>query len=130
MSHAEFTLTYDGPAVDAGTMDVRDLAPALLGVGQLIEAANRIVNGDTSVVKVRIRTTNPGSFVILFDIDLTFIKAISDILAGPQGTAAANLVTYLTAGFAAPVGAIKLVRWLKGRRPSSVKRKERNSSRG
>jgi hypothetical protein len=57
MSHAEFSLKYDGSAVDAGTMDVRDLAPALLGVGQLIEAASRVVNGENSAVKVKIKTT-------------------------------------------------------------------------
>lgn len=56
MSDAEFRLTYRGPAVDDGTMDVRDLAPALLGVGQLVEATNRVVNGEIAAAKVRIRT--------------------------------------------------------------------------
>jgi hypothetical protein len=126
MSHAEFSLKYDGSAVDAGTMDVRDLSPALLAAGQLIEAANRVVNGDNSAVKVRIKTTSPGSFLIIFDIDLSFVKSITDILAGPEATAAANLVTYLTAGISAPIGAIHLVKWLRGKRPTSIKKGHRN----
>jgi hypothetical protein len=126
MSRAEFALTYAGPAVETGTMDVRDLAPALLGVGQLLEAANRVVNGETSRVKVRIRTTSSGSFVILFDIDFSFIKSLQDMLAGPEATAAANLISFLTTGITIPVGAIKLVKWLKGKRPTRVKQKGAN----
>lgn len=89
-SHAEFELTYDGPAVEDGSMDVRDLAPALLAVGQFIEAANRVVHGDNATAKVQVRTVSPGSFHIGFDIGVSFLQSMRDMLAGPEATAAAK----------------------------------------
>jgi hypothetical protein len=35
VSEAVFKLTYDGEALRDGEMDVADLAPALLGIGEL-----------------------------------------------------------------------------------------------
>lgn len=107
-------------------MDVRDLAPALLGVGQLLDSANKVVNGESSSVRVKIKSTRPGSFEILFDVDFSFINTIKDMLAGPEATAAANLITFLTAGSGTGVGAIALVRWLKGRRPTSITKQPDN----
>ncbi|WP_181418511.1 hypothetical protein [Komagataeibacter xylinus] len=48
MSKATFTIAYDGPALRNHAMDVRALAPALLGFGTLFDAANAALNGDDS----------------------------------------------------------------------------------
>ncbi len=45
-----FHLVYDGPALQEHQMDVRALAPALLSVGNLVEQANEIFNGDRAKV--------------------------------------------------------------------------------
>jgi hypothetical protein len=45
MSRAHFKVSYNGVALQEGRLDVRDLAPALLAVGSLFDAANRALNG-------------------------------------------------------------------------------------
>lgn len=123
MSRADFRLIYDGPSVDSGTMDVQDLATALMGVGQLIGSANRVLHGDTANARVRIKATSPGSFIVGLEVDLSFIKTITDILAGPEATAAANLITFLTVGSVAGGGAIGVIKWLRGKKPDTIRPK-------
>ena len=117
MSHADIALVYEGPAVDSGLMDVRDLAPALLAFGNLVEAANRVVNGDAATTKVQVKTVGAGSFAIGLDVTVAFVQVVRDFLAGPDATAAANLIGILTGSAAVGGGAIWLVKKLKGRKP-------------
>ena len=120
MSHSELSLKYDGPSVDDGSMDVRDLAPALLAVGNLIEAASRVVNGPGATPRVQVKTVAPGSFTVGLDVTVDFLQSIRDMLISPDGSAAANLITILTGSLAAGGGAIALVRWLGGKRPTRI----------
>lgn len=48
MSEASLTLVFDGPAVENGEIDVQELAPTLLAMGELIQAANDKINGDNA----------------------------------------------------------------------------------
>src|SRR5688500_11839084 len=43
MAETTFGVVYDGPALETGRMPVRDLAPALLALGQLFSEASRFV---------------------------------------------------------------------------------------
>jgi len=123
VSHADIALVYEGPAVESGIMDVRDLAPALLAFGNLVEAANRVVNGESATTKVQVKTVGAGSFAIGLDVTVAFVKAVRDFLAGPESTAAANLITILS-GSGLTIGAVALVKLLKGRSPSGTRPKE------
>lgn len=91
MSHADIALIYEGPAVESGVMDVRDLAPALLAFGNVVEAINRIVNGENATTKVQVKTVGAGSFAIGLDVTVAFLQSVRDFLVGPDATAATNL---------------------------------------
>ena len=57
-------MVFDGPALADGSMNVRDLAPAMMAVGSFFEAANRITNGERTSVSVNVRATSAGSFQV------------------------------------------------------------------
>lgn len=44
--HLRTTIKYDGPELSGGEMDVRDLTPALLALGEIAKVANQKFNGD------------------------------------------------------------------------------------
>ncbi|WP_428491786.1 hypothetical protein [Rhodopila sp.] len=114
MSRAEFTIAYDGPALREHAMDVRDLAPAMLGLGQLFDAANTILNGDIARVKVQVKATEPGCFQITFEVIQTVGEHLMALLTGPGITAANNLVGLLVGVPTMGVGLIGLIKRFKG----------------
>lgn len=128
-----FRIGFDGPAVDNGEIDVADLAPALLALGEFFEAANRALNKDRADVKLKIRATEKGSFVALLALDVSFIADILDaVSAHPDRVTAANDLMDLVikgggiVGTAAgvPWGFFKVLKWLKGKRPDSAQQND------
>lgn len=83
----DLSLVYDGPGLADGTMDVRDLAPALLGLSVLFQEANRIVNPTADDVSVKIEATSQSSF----HIDLNLVAGAAVVLSSNPVTALANL---------------------------------------
>lgn len=123
MSKARFKISYDGEALREGRMEVRDLAPALLAVGSLFDAANRALNGqDGPKVAVNVTATGTGSFEIALEVVQSLYEQAKSFLAGEDVTAAVNLVTLVVGGSGASGSLIWLVRKLKGRKPEKVER--------
>jgi hypothetical protein len=58
MKPAQFQIVYDGPALDNHEMDVHDLAPALMAIGNLMEEVGNVLYGD----KFKIGVSVKGSF--------------------------------------------------------------------
>lgn len=115
-----FRITYDGPALDASEMDVRELAPALLAIGELLESATHVLYGDKIKPQVNVKGSfKTGSFEIDFNLATTMLVKVRDIFAGEGATAAANALAVLGfLGFAAKAGYTGLIgalKWLKGR---------------
>ncbi len=55
MDRAQAIVRYDGPAVSDHQMDVHDLAPSLLALGDLCKLANEILNGQSATVRMLVR---------------------------------------------------------------------------
>lgn len=97
----EFTVAYDGPALDDHTIDAKDLAPSMLAMAQAFERANAVLNGNKASMSLRIRATEPGSFEILVYLQQTYHDAIN-VLSGDLLMSAANIKEL----FFGPVGAV------------------------
>lgn len=122
VSHARFSINYDGPALADHTMDVRDLAPALLAIGEMFDAANSALNGDATQVSVNVRAHEPGCFSIDLDVVQSIIKRGIALLTGDELAAALTLKELLVGGVGATWSLIKLIKVLRGRTPDKVER--------
>ena len=110
---AEFDISYHGPALADGRMNVRDLAPAMMAVGSLFESTNELLNGDRAAVNINVRATSSGSFHILFEIlQNSGVHFISDIIS-----TANEIVALIIGSGTIGVGLFALIRWLRGRNP-------------
>ena len=109
MSETTFTLAYDGPSLADHTMDVADLAPALVALSQFMKSAARLSQGEDFQIVVRAKALEAGSFQIVLDVSGSFASQMVDLLAGRTVTAIANLL-----GIAG--GALGLITWIAGRK--------------
>ena len=63
-----FSLVLKGPAFADHSMDVRDMAPILLGLVGALERANYLVYQDRSPVRLSVRRIRPSSFEIVLEV--------------------------------------------------------------
>jgi hypothetical protein len=126
MSKAEFQLAYDGPALRNGTMDVSELASALLAVGELMHEANRVLNGDRRQLSTKVKSDfKTGSFEVFLIIDQSILEHAKDLLF-PAGVTAATILVLLFGPEVAKKGAVgvatsvlDLWKKLKGEKPKT-----------
>jgi len=125
----KFSIKYDGPALVTHEMDVRELAPALLALSDMIKAASHSLYGDKADVQVNVKGTfKGGSFGVDLSAVHTIYEQITSLLAGQGPTATANLLTVLTAlGLVGGSGLIGLLKRLKGRKPSKIEYENNNA---
>lgn len=114
-----FLFAFDGEGVRDGSMDVRDFAPAALAVGQLVEQANRVLNGGRADVSVRLKADfRTGSFESAVEIGVSLYEQAKAIFDGELKDAR-ELIEAL--GFwgnsALGGGLLGLLKKLKGRKP-------------
>lgn len=126
MSKAEFELAYDGDALADHDMDVDDLAPALLAVGELCREANRVLNGDRANVSVRVRADfERKCFDIHFELVQTVYEQIKGLLADDRIATAKNILEWLgLLGVPAGMGLLTFRKMQKGRPIESATRIE------
>ncbi len=131
MSEENLTLVFDGSGVEKGEIDVQDLAPALLAIGDLIQSANKAINGDRAKISVRVRATAEGSFEVDLSLVQSLLETTKSLLdfasSNKDGIAAANeLADLIFKVVIAPVtvaggGLIALLKFLKGKKPEQIK---------
>jgi hypothetical protein len=125
MKAAHFRVTYDGPALASHEMDVRELAPALLAAGDLLEAATRVLHGERVKPQINVRASfKTGSFGIDFSLATDWVLKVRDIFATDTASAAANALEILGAlgfvGWETGRGLVAVLKWLRGRKIAKV----------
>ena len=118
VSEAQFSLEYDGDAVKQGLMDVRELGPALIAVGELLETTNAQLNrGDTELKVLAHADFRAASF----DVNLTVLQNVlshaKTLLTGQEIKDAEEVLEVAgLAGKKAYLGYLALKRLLRGRK--------------
>lgn len=100
-----FKVAYDGSAVTNNEMDAKILADSLLGISAAIEESNKIINGKTSEVFIKVKSDfKPGSF----EVELV------QFLTSQGMQAATNLITILGLGGIGTYGLIHVIKVSRG----------------
>lgn len=133
MNEANFSLIFEGSAVDNGEIDIKDLAPSLLALGELIQAANNQLNDGRAQIAVKLQATGKGSVIV----HLSMVQSLAaqaatllDTLARHKDgiSAAKDLADIIfKVGGAGVVGAggfFALIKWLRNRKPDRVEVKD------
>lgn len=130
MNKQHFRIVYDGPALQEHTMDVRDLAPALLAMGDVLEEANYVLNGERAKVSVQVKASfKTGCFPIDLDVVQSLANQIKDLLATHAVANAKEILDLLGIGaydaakgvaVGACGGLFALIKWLRGRKPTGI----------
>lgn len=133
MDMSQFRITYDGPALETSEMDVRELAPALLAVGDLLEASTKALCGDQVRPQVSVRGSfKTGSFGIDFTLATSLASKMRELFAGNEATAVANAIAILGAlGIVAEAGKrglLSVLKWVRGRQIERVQINESSAT--
>ncbi len=121
-SRESIQIRFQGPALDAGSMDVRELAPALLALGELLQSASKAAYGEKSLVSVSVKATEKGSFSVDLEVAQSIYEATKSFLQGEDYATAKELCELLFGGGVAGVSLIKVIKWLRGRKPTNLTR--------
>jgi hypothetical protein len=115
-------IAYDGPILQDGTMDVRELAPALLSVGELLQGANRVLNGERANLAVKVRSDfKSGSF----DVDLELLVGVAQQVAlavWPTIYSAKQIAEWVGFTTGTQLSVFGLLKLLRGRTPERTTR--------
>lgn len=89
MAETEFDLAYEGEALADGRMPVRDLAPALLALGEIFAEASPLLAPGRPPAALEIKATREGSFIV--HLLLGGWDSVTDIFSSEDATALVNL---------------------------------------
>jgi hypothetical protein len=115
MAETSFEVKYDGDALREGRMPVRDLAPALLALGQLFTEASQLLFPENDPVSLEIEATREGSFEV--ELILHGAGMGWDQLSTHPVATAATLVVFkeVVIGDSIDLSLFGLLKWLKGK---------------
>ncbi len=122
MKNQAFRITYDGPALATSEMEVRELAPALYALGDLLEHANRVLNDRKTKIAVNVKGSfKTGSFGIDLALHQSLVEQVADLFSSKGGMFTLGMLTLLGVnakdGF---IGLIQLLKWIRGRSVQKV----------
>lgn len=128
MSKASFNVLYDGPALANSEMDVRELAPALLALGSLLEEANSVINDGRAQISVQVKATfKTGCFGIELEVIQSLLQHAHSLFSNESVANAKELLEWIgliqdnaEKFVAGGAGLLWLIKKIRGRRINQV----------
>jgi len=124
MSETQFQIIYDGPALQANTMNARELSASLAALDDLFENADQLLNvGKTKQTLLVRGSFETGSFKINLTSTRSAWDRAKDLLNSDEASAiiaAGDLVHIVLFGSIGVVGLIGLVKFLRGTVPTKI----------
>jgi len=124
LNSEHFILSYTGPALEQHEIGVKELAPALLSIGELLEESNAILNGERATIVVNIKATRPGSVIIDLSVGQHLLSQTLGLFSSQGVDAVVNAKALLEIifgiGLAPTAGLVGLIKWVRNRRIKSV----------
>lgn len=115
-STAGFRIIYDGTALVNNEIAVRELAPALISIADLLEEANFVINGKESKIDVNVKGSfKSGSFGIDLKVVQNFVDGFIAVFSADGVTAVVNLLTLIGFLKNQNISLIGLIKLLKNR---------------
>lgn len=123
---------FKGSAYDGHTIDVNDLAPALIALGDLCTITNRLFNGDRVHINVLIKADVEQK---CFELGVQLVQSVYDQLKGlvNDGDVATiksilEWVGIISVSTGGPfVGYLQFMKWVDGRKINSLKQTKQDS---
>lgn len=121
MSTAQFNLVFDGPALEGGQIDVRELTAALTALNQLFEEADNLLNdGRTNhILKVR-GSFKRGSFKVFFASQQSIVERARNFMLSDEADAVSNADALLGLLLLGGGSLLALLKWLQGRNVTKI----------
>jgi hypothetical protein len=121
-----FQLAYGGPSVANGSMNVRDLAPALAALAELVERSNELLNGNTSNVELRVLADfESGSFDVNFLLHSSVAEGVAALLPAFVALTPQQLLDVIVGTYGKTTeiisGLAKLYKALHGEKPKEIR---------
>jgi hypothetical protein len=121
-----FQIAYKGRGVVNGTMESKELAIALSGISDLMERSNLLLNGDNSVVNLRVLSDfESGSFDINFLLDHNLRDAAAALLPALGAMSAPQILDTVFGTYEKAKGilsgAAKVYKALRGEKPKETR---------
>lgn len=119
MSKVDFTVVYDGPALSNHGIDVADLAPSLMALGDLVKQANFKLNGESATIKLIVRSDfEHKCFLVHLDLVQSIFEQVHGFFTDDRVATAKEIAEWLGILGIPPVG---LLTYLKHRNGKKIK---------
>ena len=118
---ANFSICYSGKALEDGTMDVNELAPALFAIGKIVNEANKIINDKQEKIQINVQAFRKGSFII----DIEVAKSILDQIVLFNNNHTDMLAVLQTLGLIqgfTDINLLEVFKYIKGRKIKTATR--------
>jgi hypothetical protein len=127
MQKLNFNIYYEGEKFEDGKIDVKELAPSLLALGEILEEANKVVNKDKADLKIYIKADfQKKCFKVNLSLESNIVQDIKNMLGIKDNLSLQELVELIgfiekhpvgvTTSAAALTSFVAYKLWQKGRK--------------